>query len=202
MELRPSKLKALRQSLVPGQVYRRADLARLSSNVDRHLAELLAGGQLRKLSAGLYAAPKESAFGESLPDEHSLLRAFLKDDRFVVYSHSLFNALELGTTQLYNRRVVFNRKRVGDLNVGGRIYSFRRWREAPKELTVEFLVVELLNHLNDLAENRDQVLERLREKLPTFDTRRLKYAAQHYGTVSTRNRLDELTQTDQSNKSA
>lgn len=185
-------LQRLRSHLVPGQAYRRAELMRLSSNVDRHLAALVAEGRLKKLRQGLYLAPKSSVFGEAPPDEESLLRSFLKDARFVVYSPNQFNSLGLGTTQLYNERVVFNRKRVGTLEVGGRQYTFRRWREAPKALTEEFLLTELLNRLDDLAEDRDLVLERLRSQLSKFNVKRLSYCVDHYGTVTAKNRLRSI----------
>ena len=188
----PKTLHKLKESLVPGQVYRRADLAACSSNIDRHLARLVAEGRLTKLSQGMYAAPKTTAFGEAPPETHSLLETFLKDDRFVVYGPSQFNALGLGTTQLYNRLVVFNRKRIGEFTLGGRTYEFHRWREAPKQLTPEFLVVELLNRLDELAEDRDQVAERLKRKLKDFNRRRLLHAASHYGTLSTQRKLDRL----------
>jgi hypothetical protein len=184
----------LKASLVPGQTYRRSELSTLSSNIDRHLAKLVSEGHLQKLAQGLYLVPKTTQFGEALPEEHSLLKTFLNDDHFVVYGPSQFNSLELGTTQLYNRRVVFNRKRVGEFTLGGRSYVFHRWREAPKALSPEFLVVELLNHLDQLAENREQVLARLREKLPQFNSRKLAYASSHFGTLSAQNRLAALTQ--------
>ena len=185
-------LNKLKESLVPGQVYRRADLAFLSSNVDRHLAKLIAEGCLKKLSQGMYIAPKATAFGEAPPDADSLLRTFLKDDHFVVYGPSQFNSLGLGTTQLYNRLVVFNRKRVGEFKLGARTYSFHRWREAPKQLTPEFLVVELLNRLDELAEDRNQVVDRLKGKLKELSIRKLLYAATHYGTLSTQKKLELL----------
>lgn len=185
-------LDKLRAFLVPGQVYRRADFAALSSNIDRHLASLVAEGRLKKLSHGVYTAPKTTAFGEAPPDADSLLRTFLKDDHFVVYGPSQINSLGLGTTQLYNRLVVFNRKRVGEFTLGGRTYGFYRWREAPKRLTPEFLLVELLNRLDELAENRDQVVERLKDRLNEFNRRKLFHAAAHYGTLSTQRKLGKL----------
>jgi hypothetical protein len=185
-------LNKLMEYLVPGQVYRRADLAFLSSNLDRHLAKLIAEGRLKKLSQGMYMAPKATAFGEAPPNADSLLRTFLKDDHFVVYGLSQFNSLGLGTTQLYNRLVVFNRKRVGEFKLGERTYSFHRWREAPKQLTPEFLVVELLNRLDELAEDRIQVVDRLKGKLKELNIRKLLYAATHYGTLSTQKKLDLL----------
>ena len=188
----PRTLEKMTATLVPGRVYRRSDFVDMSSNVDRHLAELLANGQLKKLYQGLYSAPKSTPFGEALPNENSLLQAFLKDNHFVVYSQSQFNILGLGTTQLYNQRTVFNRKRIGEFALGGRTYVFRRWREAPRTLTSEFLVVELLNRLDELAEDTDTVLRRLKEKLGQFNTRKLMYASAHYGTLSTQKRLRNM----------
>jgi hypothetical protein len=185
-------LSRLKSSLVPGQVYRRADLAALSNNLDRHLAKLVTDGHLTKLSRGLYSAPKTTAFGVAPPDATSLLKTFLKDDHFVVYGPSQFNALGLGTTQLYNRLVVFNRKRVGEFSLGGSTYLFHRWREAPKQLTPEFLVVELVNRIDELAEDRDQVLERLKAKLPDFSRRKLLLASSRYGTLSTQKKLGSM----------
>ncbi len=185
-------LTKLKSALVPGEVYRRADLAPLSSNVDRHLAKLVAEGHLKKISQGMYAAPKTTEFGEAPPNNESLLKSFLKDDHFVVYGPSQFNALGLGTTQMYNRLIVFNRKRVGEFNLGGRTYSFHRWREAPKQLTREFLVVELLSRIDELAEDRQQVLTTLKQKLAGFNRRRLLIASSKYGTLSSQKRLKRL----------
>lgn len=191
-------LGKLKSSLKPGQVLRRSDLKQFSTNVDRHLAALLKDGTLKKLRQGLYVCPQMTPFGEAPPDEKVLLQSFLKDDRFVVYSPNLFTSLGLGATQLYNRRLVFNRKRFGEHRVGGRTYFFHRWREAPRELSQEFLVVELLNRLNDLAEDRENLLLSLREKLPLFNAKKLKYAADHYGTYSTQLKLQRLLKEEKS----
>lgn len=187
-------LERVKKHLTPGRTYRRSDLAELSSNIDRHLQTLVKEGLLKKLSTGMYVAPKNTDFGEAPPDENSLLKSFLKDDHFVVYSPSQFNSLGLGSTQLYNSRVVFNRKRTGNLDVGGRSYSFKLWREAPKTLTTEFLVVEFLNRLNELAEDRNSLLENLRSKLVDMDTGKLLRTANRFGTLSTQKKLKHLLQ--------
>ncbi len=188
----PDTLQRLKSTLVPGHVYRRSDLASFTSNIDRHLLQLVEKGHLKKLLQGMYLAPKNTAFGEAPPDTKSLLQSFLKDDHFVVYGPSQFNMLGLGTTQLYNRLIVFNRKRVGEFNLGGIIYTFHRWREAPKQLTPEFLIVELLNRLNELAEDREQIVKNLSFKLKEFNRKKLLYAATHYGTLSTQKKLEGL----------
>jgi hypothetical protein len=191
--VRPAKtLTQLKSKLAPGQSYRRSDLAQFTTSVDRHLALLLKEGTLKKVSYGLYAVPRQTVFGEPPPEEHSLLRTFLKDDHFVVYNPSQFNSLGLGTTQLYNRTIVFNRKRVGKIDLGSRSYFFYRWREAPKSLSQEFLVVECVNRLDELMEDRNQLIVRLKEKLSQFNRSRLVYAVHHYGTVSTQRILLQM----------
>ena len=67
----------------------------------------------------------------------------------------MFNSLGLGTTQLYDKKIVFNRKRHGEMKLGNRTYFFHRWREAPKSLSREFLLVEMLNRINELAEDHN-----------------------------------------------
>ena len=64
----------MKGSLIPGGIYRREDLAPLSSNLDRYLARLVEEGSLKKLKQGLYLCPASSAFGESPPTKILWLR--------------------------------------------------------------------------------------------------------------------------------
>jgi len=177
--------------LKAGRVYRREDLARLSTAVDRHLQELVASGKLKKLAQGLYHAPKQSCFGSLPPSDEQVVRAFLRDESFLVFSASAYNAVGLGTTQLYNRTLVYNHKRHGIFQFGNRKFDFRVKPQFPKKLTSEFLYVDLLNNLDELAEDRDAVLQRARIKLPSFNTVRIQRAASKFGSVATRKRLQE-----------
>src|SRR5689334_12485478 len=119
-------LSEVKRHLRPGRVYRREDLARWSGSVDRHLKTLVSDGDLKKLRYGLYYYPKKLAFGEAPASERELVQAFLKTNQFVVMSPNLYNQLGLGTTQLYNKRVVYNRKRHGTFDLGGRVFQFER----------------------------------------------------------------------------
>src|ERR1700733_294117 len=102
------QLDVLKKKLRPGDVYRRADLQEWSTSVDRHLQELVKDGTLEKLSGGLYYVPTQSTFGKVPAEEHKLVEAFLKDKHFLLTSPSDYNALGVGTTQLYNTRRVYN----------------------------------------------------------------------------------------------
>jgi hypothetical protein len=172
-----------------GHVYRREDLAFLSNAIDRHLSELVAMGRLQKLAQGLYYAPKQSSFGPLPPADDQVVKGFLRDKEFLVFSPSSYNTVGLGTTQLYNRTLVYNHKRHGVFQLGNRQFDFRVKPRFPKKLSREFLYVDLLNNLGELAEDRDVVLIQARSKLSSFDLRRLQDAVESYGNMVTRKRL-------------
>ena len=152
-----NSLNKLKSHLRPGGVYRRAELARWSKAVDRHLGYLTEIGTLQKMSQGLYYCPGQASFGELPPEDEKLVRAFLKSDDFLLVSPNLYNSLEVGTTQLYNQRVVYNHKRHGGFELGGKKFDFRLKHKFPKKLTKEFLLIDLLGNLNELAEDRKTV---------------------------------------------
>lgn len=181
-----SRLQEFVGYLKRGKVYRRADLEQWSNAVDRHISELLEAGTLQKLSQGLYYYPKETAFGTVPPGEKDLVRSFLKDDEFLLASPNAYNTLGVGTTQLYNKRVVYNHKRHGTFELGGRTFFFHIKPRFPKKLTPEFLMVDLVNNLNELAEDPQEVLSKVRSKASTMDATKLKKVVKAYGGVRAR----------------
>ena len=101
-----SALVELKRHLRPGQVYRRKDLARWSTAVDRHVRQFVDEGHLEKVSAGVYMAPRKTRFGNAPAEPQKLIETFLGDDRFLMISPSALNSLGVGTTQLHNEAVV------------------------------------------------------------------------------------------------
>jgi hypothetical protein len=174
------RLNDVKQHLRPGQVYRRSDIEQWSNAVDRHLRKLQEEGTLTKLSAGLYYCPKKTTFGTAPADDKTLVRAFLKDDRFLLTSPNAYNTLGVGTTQLYNSTVVYNRKRHGRFDLGGRVFHFRRKSYFPSNLTPEFLLVDLVNNLKELAEDHDELLHQVKKKTASMDANALSKAVHHY----------------------
>ena len=181
----------LANELQAGRVYRREELAPLSTAVDRHLREMVASGKLKKLAQGLYHAPAQSPYGPLPPVDEQIVRGFLRDKDFLVFSPSMYNTVGLGTTQLYNRTWVYNHKRHGVFRLGNREFDFRMKPRFPKKLSPEFLYIDLLNNLAELAEDRDSVLRQARSKLLSFDSGRIEYAADRFGSVATVKRLRE-----------
>lgn len=181
-----SALHELKRHLKPGQVYRRADLALWSNAVDRHLKQLVSEGTLQKVSQGVYAYPKKTSFGKAAPEDHKLVEAFLKTDDFLLFSMNTYNALGVGTTQLYNEQLVYNRKRHGQFKLGNRLFNFQVKPYFPKALSEEFLLVDLVNNIDKLAEDHASVLERVSQAVVGMDASLLKKNVQRYGGVRAR----------------
>ncbi len=155
----------LEKHLKSGQVYRRADLEPWSTAVDRHLKELVDEGVLERMSQGLYYHSAKVSFGNIPPEDEKLVSAFLRSDDFLLTSPNLYNSLGVGTTQMYNTCIVYNHKRHGRFELGGKVFDFRLKHKFPEELSEDFLLIDLLNNLNHLAEDRKSILNNIKVKV-------------------------------------
>jgi hypothetical protein len=167
-------------------------LTKWSTSVDRHLKQLVESGVLTKLSGGVYAVPKQTAFGKAPAEDRDVVATFLKDDRFLLASPNAYNSLGVGTTQLYDRTVVYNRKRHGDFVLGSRKIAFRVKPDFPRALTTEFLLVDLVNNLDQLAEAKSEMLERVKQRASSMDGRRLRRAVRDYGSMRTKKFFERM----------
>lgn len=186
------RLETVKRHLKPGQVYHRADLKKWSASVDRHLQELVKDGTLEKLSGGLYYVPRQTVFGKTPAAEQELVKSFLKDDRFVIISPNDYNALQVGTTQLYNERRVYNYKRHGVFKLGNRTFQFVRKPYVPSKVTKELLLVDLVNNAKHLAEDQPYLMENVKRRATEMDSRKLKQLAHDFGKVGTRKLFDSF----------
>jgi hypothetical protein len=178
---------ALKKHLKPGQVYRRGDLEKWSNAVDRHLKRLVEDEFLQKLAQGVYYYPAKASFGDLPPEDEKLARAFLKSNDFLLTSHNLYNSLGVGTTQLYNKRIVYNHKRHGVFRLGGKEFEFRLKHKFPRELSEEFLLVDLLNKL---AEDRGSVLQNVKEKILKKPEAQMKRTVKAYAGERTKQKFN------------
>lgn len=193
-----NKVSPLSQHLRAGKVYRREDLVPYSTSVDRELQQLVAAGRLTKAAQGLYYAPRKSVFGDVPPTEDEMLATFLKDKEFLSFNPSVYNTLRMGMTQLYNKTIVYNHKRHGKFRLGNREFDFRVKHRfpLPNQVSSEYLLVDMLNNFDELAEDEGHVFPIVRRKLPQFDAKKLQKTLQDYGSAATRrlmkNWLNEL----------
>jgi hypothetical protein len=185
-------MNLLRQHIKQGKVYRRSDLEYYSTAIDRHLAQLTKDGTLIKLNQGLYYAPKQSKFGAVPPDDHQVVERFLKDEDFLMVSPNSYNSLGLGLTQLYNTTWVYNHKRKGEFQLNGKTFEFKLKSSFPKNITREYLLVDLLNNMENLAEDQSQTLDKLPNNIGSFNTDALMKATQLYGNGKTKRKLKSI----------
>lgn len=184
-----AKLVELKSRLKKGAIYKREELQKWSTSIDRHLSELTGEGTLKKVGPGLYHFPKKNAFGFEPPEDERLIRKFLGNDSFLITSFNSFNALGIGTTQLYNKQIVYNHLRSGDILLGNKIFTFKKRSSFPSRPTKEFLLVDLLNNLESLAEDQPKVLEKALKKAKSLDQPSLEFAVGKYATPRTRKLL-------------
>ena len=129
-----------------------------------------------------------------MPWEDILCSAsYLKDNHFLLYSWNHYNSLGLGLTQLYNRNVVLNRKRHGVFKLGNKEFDFKKSdRGFPNKLTLEFLLVDLVNNLNNLSEDTSAIKGNIQKNLCRFDQKRLLKLAKEYGKIGTKYYFEDL----------
>lgn len=181
-----NKLQEIRSHLRAGKVYRREQIQAYSKSVDRDLQNMLKLGKLKKLNKGLYYVPKKTVFGDVPPDAKNIVQAFLKDDDFLITSQNNYNSLGLGTTQLYNVLIVYNNKRHGKIKIAGINFDFRLKHNFPKKISKEFLLVDLLNNIKNIAEDSEIIVEKIQKKLFEFDTKKLKRIIKTFGNMNTK----------------
>jgi hypothetical protein len=128
-------------------------------------------------------APRNTRFGTAPAAPEKLVETFLGDNRFLMVSPNAYNGLGVGTTQLYNEPVVYNRKRHGRFKLDGRTYDFRLRPSVPSRLTEEVLMVDLLHNLDRLAEDKAAVLPRALARARKMDRNKLAKALRDYGSA-------------------
>ena len=172
--------------LEPGRVYRTRDLTTWGKNPTRLAKRLLRGGQLHQLAHGLFYAPKLTRFGAAPPDDEALLRGFLDGDDFVTTGPPLWNALGLGATAQFSTTLVYNSKRSGAFDLGGRRFQLRRVKH-PRSPTPEWYAVDLIEHREMAGLARTELEQGLRRALAEgrLDRQRLRLAALEFGTKET-----------------
>lgn len=177
--------------LEPGRVYRTRDLSAWGANAPRLAKRLVREGQLVRLAHGLFARPKRSRFGMAPPSDEELMRAFLDDSPFVFTGPERWNALGLGATALFAQNLVYNRKRSGTFDLGGRRFLLRRVA-FPENPSPEWFVVDLFEHAGQAAVSPEGLEAALVRELRrgAFDRARLRDMAAHYGTKATGRRIE------------
>jgi hypothetical protein len=174
--------------LEQGRVYRTREFQRWSANPPRLAKRLVEEGVLVQMAHGLFACPRRSKFGVVPPGDDALMQAFLDDSPFVFTGPERWNALGLGATAVFAAPLVYNTKRTGTFEFGGRRFELRRVA-FPQAPTQEWFVVDLFENADQAGTSRTELAKALTRALTrgSFDRERLSAMAQRYGTKATRN---------------
>ena len=62
----------------------------------------------------------------------------------------------------------------------------------PRKLTEEFLLVDLMNNLKSLAEDKEMLKDKVREKVFQMDTKKLKATVKRYANTSSKKYFDSV----------
>jgi len=177
--------------LKPGHIYRTRDFGKLSANAPRLAKRLAIKGEILRVGPGLFLYPKRTKFGPVPAKDEELIEAFLGGKDFLFSGPEHWNALRLGTTQLFADALVYNNKRSGTFALGGKKYRLRRVR-FPRKPSAEWFVVDLFEN----GEGTDRGPEELATALTSalrqhrFEPTRLRRMAHSYGTKATRQLID------------
>lgn len=104
----------------------------------------------------------------------------------------LYNMLGVGTTQLYNERIVYNKKRHGLFKLGNRSFNFVRKAYVPNKLTKEFLLVDLMNNLKYLEEDKQVLLRNIKKVASELNKTTMKKLVLEYGKIETKKHFSYL----------
>lgn len=188
-----TQTEKLLSSLEPGYVYRREDLLDVTKSVDRALRQLVSEGKVKKIKPSFYFLPKDSRWGSVPASLDDLVTAFLKSTDYLLITNSDYNSLGLGLTQLWNEVRVYNKKRHEKIKLENFNCSFQRPNNGyPDKITKEFLLVDLVNNANNLNEDKDQLKQKIINKLNDFDKTKLKKLSDIYGKVGTKKYFNKV----------
>ncbi|HTP27233.1 MAG TPA: hypothetical protein VMK12_16470 [Anaeromyxobacteraceae bacterium] len=173
-------------NLEPGRVYRTRSLTAWGANAPRLAKRLVRQGALVPLAHGLFAHPKRSRFGVVPPTDEELMRGFLDGAPFVFTGPDRWNELGLGTTALFAAPLVYNTKRSGTFEFGGRRFVLRRVA-FPERPPREWYAVDLLEHADEAGASRSEVAAALARAVArsSLDGESLRAMAKLYGTKAT-----------------
>lgn len=157
------RLNEFTRALKVGRVYRASELSKYTNSLGRDLKLLVENNKLKTVGKGLYYKADKLGETELPAKSNEVLKKFLKTNHFLIRSLSDFNRLDLGLTQMFKETLVYNCKRDGKVNLGGREYFFKK-KNFPKDHHDEYLFVDFFNNIEKVGENRDELLATFERK--------------------------------------
>ena len=70
---------------------------------------------------------------------------------------------------------------------GKRVFDFHKKRAFPKSLSREFLLIDMVDNLSKIAENKADLLKRIQNRIEAFDQQAILECSRKYASPTTRN---------------
>jgi hypothetical protein len=121
----------------------------------------------------------------------------LKDKQFLLVSPNAYNTLGLGLTQLYNTTWVYNHKRNGEIKINGKSFIFKSKTAFPNSVSKAYLLVDLLNNIEELAEDQSATIKKVEKHISEFELSELMKLTQQYGSRNTKRILKRAIRKEQ-----
>ena len=87
----------------------------------------------------------------------------------------------------------YNHKRHGIFKLGNKTFDFRRpARGFPNKITPEFLLVDLVNNLDQLAEDKDFIKSQIVLNIHKFNRQKVNQCVKEYGKVATKHFFEDI----------
>ena len=81
---------------------------------------------------------------------------------------------------------VYNHKRKGEFILNGKSFDFKLKNSFPQKITREYLLVDLLNNFESLAEDKKNIVDKLTRNVLSLNMDALMKATQQYGNGTTK----------------
>ena len=81
---------------------------------------------------------------------------------------------------------MYNYRRHEKKELAGNTIIFKRVPNFPHKITKEFLLIDLLNNLDLIADEKNNILDKIKNKLKMFNEDRLLAFAKKYGKLKTK----------------
>ena len=87
---------------------------------------------------------------------------------------------------------MYNHKRHEVVKLGGRTFNFKKRPDFPLKASQEFLLVDLVNNLDQLSEDQNKILERVKSRVLLVNKTQMKRSLTRFGNVKTKKLLMPL----------
>ena len=128
------------------------------------ISRLCRGGEIERVSKGIYCRPKRTRFGPVLPSEREIVDLFTAGSNGIVVGYGLYNALGV-TTQISKRQMAYSSLAEERLKQIGNVTIHKYELEYTPKVKSVIQLMELLHHYKEIQDINASAMMRSTEQL-------------------------------------